>query len=90
MTMVVDADTIKAFVIAIVRQAISDWEALDRGKRKAVKNRGEIIRRRELILFFNSQAFDGMCEYAFQTRANGVRDALDIPTEMIRDEPYEP
>lgn len=84
--MVVDPDTIRDIIVAIVQQAVTDWEALERGRYANKRYRDGFVRRKELIRFFNSQAFDGMSEFAFSVPGEAIRDALGVPREINRND----
>ena len=66
---------------AILKQAFDDWEALEFGNWDTRFITGQNIHKTELLIFFKSDVFKQMCEFALRTPVSRIMKAMQIPTE---------
>lgn len=78
--MFVSEHTIHELICAILQQAVDDWKALDYGEFRETMSVGEVIKRFELVQFFNSEDFDRMAGYC-GINPTAARKALKVPME---------
>lgn len=74
-----DDGDVQNLVCEIILQAVEDWKALDFGRIDEIRIRGQIVRRWELIDFFNSKYFSHLCAVCLPHTAAAIRKALKVP-----------
>ncbi len=79
----VTEDTLRNLVCAVLQQAVDDWKALNCGEFRETMFNGEVIRRFELVQFFQSDDFALMAGYCGINPA-AARKALKIPAKGER------
>lgn len=79
---VVTEDTIHELVCAVLQQAVDDWKALHYGDFRETMFDGDVIRRFELLQFFQSDDFAAMAVYC-GINPTAARKALRIPKKGV-------
>lgn len=73
----------RRLVSAIILQAVSDWELVQRGKlSKTVSGEGVVVKASELIAFFNSRRFASMLSAVSNLSPETVRKRLEVPDAL--------
>ena len=76
----------KELIAEVLLQAVADWKALDYGNYAETLFISQVIRRHELITFFNSPEFEAMARYV-GIPVDATRSALKIPIREVRECP---
>lgn len=76
--MVVDPQTVRNLVVAILLQAVDDWKALNWGEYYSTTYCGQVVYRGELYAFFMSEEFESMCEMVFEASVSDIRKKLRL------------
>ena len=68
----------------ILEGAVDDWKALDYGRKaEAMVERGEFVKREDMVEFFFSRWFTQLCE-PLHYSPEEIREALNIPPDAWR------
>ena len=68
----------------ILESAVEDWKALDYGRKaEAMVERGEFVKREDMVEFFFSHWFTQLCE-PLHYSPEEIREALYIPPDALR------
>lgn len=78
--MTVTERAIHELICAVLQQAVDDWKALQYGEFRETMFCGDVIKRFELVQFFQSEDFDKMAGFCGINPA-AARKALKIPAK---------
>ena len=75
-------ETAKEIISEVILQAVSDWKALNYGEWAETLFISQVVRRHELITFFNSPEFEAMARYV-GLPVDATRSKLKIPIRKV-------
>ena len=70
-------------LVEVIYQAVVDWKALDYGAVESLRYKSEIIKREDLVHFFNTKYFEWLVRMTINVDPERIRAALKIPESEV-------